>query len=60
MLRKKRQLKNDLVLKAASSAFPEIIFNNFYIFSKMSFAIQNETKTLTVPKSPIQSYLNSI
>ena len=38
-------------LKVASRAFPEIIFNIFYIFSKMLSAIQNETKTWRVPES---------
>lgn len=55
MLRgKKKQLKSDLFFKVASRAFPEIIFNIFCIFRKMSFAIQNETKTLKVLKSSIQ------
>lgn len=51
---KKKQLKSDLFLKVASRAFPEIIFNIFCIFRKMSFAIQNETKTIKVLKSSIQ------
>lgn len=50
-LREKRQLKSDLFLKVASKAFPEIIFNIFYIFSKMLSAIQNETKAWRAPES---------
>ena len=42
---------SDLFLKVASRAFPEIILNIFYIFSKMVSAIQNESKKWRVPES---------